>query len=65
MYFQSQWPMELLKVVLEVMKFLFALAETRDDHKQVISGETGNTSEQWDTFLKVATVEHHGRFTEI
>ena len=35
MYFQSQWPMELLKVVLEVMKFLFALAETRDDHKPV------------------------------
>ena len=55
MYFQSQWPMKLLKVVLEVMKFLFALAETRDDHKQVKSGETGNTSEQLDTFLKVST----------
>ena len=39
MYFQSQWPMELLKVILEVMKFLFALAETRDDHKQVESGK--------------------------
>ena len=28
-------------------------------------GETGDTSEQVDTFLKMSTAEHHGRFTEI
>ena len=36
-----------------------------DDHKQVKVGETTNTSEQLDTFLKMSTADHHGRFTDI
>ena len=36
-----------------------------DDHKQVKVGETTNTSEQLDTFLKMPTADHHGRFTDI
>ena len=65
MCFQSQWLMELLKVHLEVMKFSFSLAETRDDHKQVESGEAENSTEQLEASLKELTADHQGRFTEI
>ena len=34
-----------------------------DDHKQVESGETGNTSEQSETLLKASTADHQGSFT--
>ena len=35
----------------------------RDDHKQVESSATGNTSEQSETFLTMLAAEHQGRFT--
>ena len=57
--------MELLKVHLEVMKFSFSLGETRDDHKQVESGEAENSTEQLEASLKALTADHQGRFTEI
>ena len=44
---------------------IFSSDQIGDDHKQVKSGETGNTSEQLDSILKTSTAEHHGRFTEI
>ena len=39
----------------------FSSAEIRDDHKQVESGETGNTSEQPETVLKTLAADHQGR----
>ena len=44
---------------------IFSSDQIGDDHKQVKSSETGNTSEQFDTFWKKETAKHHGRFTEI
>ena len=43
----------------------FSTAEIGDDHKQVESCETENTSEQSEMLLKMLTAEHHGRFTAI
>ena len=37
----------------------------RDDHKQVESSATGNTSEPPDSFVKASTADHRGRLTEI
>ena len=47
------------------MKLFFSTAEIGDNHKEVESGETGNTREQSETFLKMLTAEHQGRFTAI
>ena len=49
---------------IAVMKF-FSTAEIGDEHKQVESCETGNTSEQSQTFLKTLAAQHQGRFTAI
>ena len=46
------------------MEFFFAVG-IRDDLKQVESGETRNTSEPPDSFLKTLTADHRGRLTEI
>ena len=43
----------------------FSTAKIRDDHKQVESCETGNTSELLETALKISTAEYQGRFTAI
>ena len=45
------------------MEFFFVVG-IRDDHKQVESSETGNTSEPLDSFLKTVTADHQGRLTE-
>ena len=41
----------------------FFVVGISDDHRQVESGETGNTSERSETFLKMLAAEHQGRFT--
>ena len=46
-------------------EFFFSTAETGDEHKQVESCETENTSEQSETLLKTLAVQHQGRFTTI
>ena len=46
------------------MKF-FSSDQIGGDHKQVESGETGNTSEQPEALLKTLTADHQGGFTEI
>ena len=56
--------MQLLRVDLRVMNF-FSTAETGDDHKQVESCETGNTSEQSKILLKTLAAQYQGRFTAI
>ena len=43
----------------------FSTAEIGDDHKQVESCETGNTSGQSETYLKTLAAQHQGRLTEI
>ena len=43
----------------------FSTAQTGDEHKQVESCETENTSEQSETLLKTLAVQHQGRFTTI
>ena len=45
--------------------FLFSAAETGDNHKQVESRETGNTSEQPGFFFEELTADHQGRLTKI
>ena len=45
------------------MKFLFSPGKTRDDHKQVENFETGNTSEQPETFVKASIADCQGSFT--
>ena len=45
--------------------FFFSTAEIGDDHKQVESCETGNTSEQPKMFLKMLAAKHQGSFTII
>ena len=47
---------------LQVIEIFFAVG-IRDDHKQVESIATGNTSEQSETFLTMFAAEHQGRFT--
>ena len=37
----------------------------RENRKRRECGETGNTSEQPETFLEASTGDHQGRFTEI
>ena len=37
----------------------------RDTHKQVESGDLGNTSEQSEPFLKASIADHQGRLTEV
>ena len=43
----------------------FSTAEIGDDHKQVESCETRNSSKQSETFLKTLAAEHQGKFTAI
>ena len=50
-----------LESQLRGTEFVFTSAEIKDDHKQVESGEKGNTSEQPEADLKTLTAERQGR----